>query len=271
MNRVPPRGYHRPVMHPARLRRACAVVTALIACACQPTFRPQSYQSNEALYKASLAEFKRGHWDNAVDGFEKLSMDLPARDTLMPRVYWYLGAAHDKRGEHLLAAQSFTRLAETFPDDSLGDAALLAAGRAYAKMWRKPELDPTYGETAENTLRTMLALYPNSSLRDAAQHEIDHLEEMFARKSYDIGMHYLRRHAYDSAIIYLKDVVDKYPSTNAAHDAYLRLVEAYRQINYKADAVEACNTARQQYPTDREVRQLCGPPTSSASASPPAR
>lgn len=271
MNRATSPGYHRPVMHPARLRCVLAAAAAIIASACQPTFRPQSYGSNAALYKASLAEFQHQHWDNAVTGFEKLSMDLPARDTLMPAVYWYLGKAHDKRNEHLLAAQSFTRLAETFPDDSLADDALLAAGYAYAKMWRKPELDETYGETAESTLRTMLALYPNSTLRDDAQREIAHLEEWFATKIYKTADHYMRRHAYDSAIIYLKDVVSKYPDTKTAREAYLRLVEAYRSIDYKADAAEACNAARQQYPNDREVRELCGPATSSASATPPSR
>jgi outer membrane protein assembly factor BamD (BamD/ComL family) len=72
-------------------------------------------------------------------------------------------------------------------------------------------------------------------------------------------MHYLRRKAYDSAIIYFRDVVDGYPQTPRARDAYLRLVEAYRAIRYKEDAQEVCVALHRSYPGDREVREQCGP------------
>ena len=37
---------------------------------------------------------------------------------------------------------------ENFPGDSLADDALYEASRAYQSMWRKPELDKAYGESA---------------------------------------------------------------------------------------------------------------------------
>ena len=57
-----------------------------------------------------------------------------------------------------------------------------------------------------------------------------------------------------------------YPTTPRARDAYLRLHEAYRRIRYTEDAREVCDTLRQRYPGDREVRRTCGvgPVTSSA-------
>ena len=60
-------------------------------------------------------------------------LDLPAHDTLLSRAHWYLGQAHEHRRENLLAAQSYSRLAESFPDDSLADRSLYAAGRSYQK------------------------------------------------------------------------------------------------------------------------------------------
>jgi outer membrane protein assembly factor BamD (BamD/ComL family) len=73
-------------------------------------------------------------------------------------------------------------------------------------------------------------------------------------------MHYARRKAPDSAILYFKDVIKNYPETARVRDAYLRLVEVYRSINYRDDARDACSTLHQKYPTDREVRTVCGPP-----------
>lgn len=247
---------------------ALALIAGLGACA--KGFQVNQYAgSNERLYAAGVREIDRHHWDNAVAAFEKLTLDLPARDTLLPRVYFYLGQAHEKKDEHLLAAQSFSRLTEAFPDDSLADDALFESGESYRKLWRKPVLDAQYGQTALATYRTLLSLYPNSPLRERANAAITRLEEMFAIKDYDSGMFYLRRKAFDSAIIYFRDVVKNYPNARHSRAAQLRLVDAYRAIRYKEDATEVCNTLRQSYPGDREVRETCGAaPAAAATATP---
>ncbi len=235
----------------------CAgAVAALAACHVEPW--PPPHATNQQLFAASMTEFRKHHWDNAVTGFDKLTLELPSRDPLMPPTLYFLGRSHEARDEHLLAAQSFARLTEGFPDDTLGDDALLAAGEAYAKLWRKPTLDAQYGETALNTFKTLLQLYPNSSLRGAAEAQIFRLNSWMALKTYDNGMHYFRRHAYDSAIIYFKDVVKLFPGTPQVKSAQLRLAESYRSIRYHQDEREICTSLWQSYPGDREVRQACG-------------
>lgn len=245
-------------MPASRLSRVlCAALLALVA-ACRPSFQSLKFPTNTALYQAAFAKYKARQWDDALWGFERLTTELPARDTLLPLASYYAARSHEEKGDYILAAQAFTRLTESFPDDTLSDDALVAAGRDYAKMWRKPDLDAEYGETALNTFRTLLALYPNSPLRDAAQKEIDRLNQWFATKTYDDGLFYLRRKGFDSAIIYFKDVVSHYPDTPRTKDALLRLVEAYRAIKYKTEADEACTSLWTKYPTDREVAAKCG-------------
>ena len=246
----------------------CALLLAASA-ACRASFQPAKIGSTEALYRASLAEYRQGRWGNAASGFERLSLQLPPRDPLMPLVLFYLGKAQANDGQHLLAAQSLGRLAQSFPDDSLADDALLAAGKAYARLWRKPTLDAQYGEDAISTLRTLQASYPKSPLVDEAEREISRLNQWFATKAYENGMHYLRRKAYDSAIIYFKDVVRLYPETPRAREALLRLVQAYRAINYREDASETCATLRRTYPANPEVIEACGSPPKTASSERP--
>jgi len=130
-------------------RRALVATLLLLLAACHPEFQVTKFPTNEALYRAAMAEFSHGRWDNAVSAFEKLTTDLPARDTLLPRAHWYLARAHQHRDEWVLAATSFSRLVESFPDDTLSDDAALEAARSYRKLWRKPALDPTYGYSAE--------------------------------------------------------------------------------------------------------------------------
>jgi outer membrane assembly lipoprotein YfiO len=242
---------------------------ALLAVGCRTeTFnqRLQKQSSNEARYRLATREYERKHWENAIAAFDRLTIDLPARDTLLPRAYFYLGKAHARNGENLLAAQSFTRLPEAFPDDTLADDAIVEAAKAYARLWKRPSLDPQYGQMALSTYRTLLGMYPNSPLRERTTREIARLENMLATKDFEAGMFYLRRKAFDSAIIYFRDVIRNYPASTRTKDAYLRLVQAYRAIHYRDDAAEACDAVRRSYPADAAVRRMCGAATDTAKA-----
>jgi outer membrane protein assembly factor BamD len=259
---VQPRG-SRAVVH-----SVAGLVTFLMVMveACHQPIDIKKFQgSPDRLYAASVQAFRRHRWDDAVAGFEKVTLDLPAHDTLLARAYYYLGQAHQKKGEPLLAAQAYSRLADAFPDDSLAAPALFAAGKAYERLWRRPDLDATYGQSALSDYQTLLALYPTSPLKDPADQRVAHLQEWFAEKDYKNGLHYYHRKAYDSAIIYFKDVIKNYPNVPVSRDAYLRLVDSYRAIRYKDDAADVCNTLRITYPKDQAVMQRCGEaPTSTA-------
>lgn len=255
-------GYQRRMPRPIRL---LAAGLALAAAACAPGFQLDRFEGNEALFTASLAQFQEENWENAIAGFEQLTLQLPARDTLLPRAHWYLGVAHQQQEEHLLAAQSFVRLVESFPGDTLGDDALFEAARSYQRLWRKPELDPQYGETALGTYQTLLSAYPDSPRRADAEREILNLQEWMARKDYNTGDYYLRRRAYDSAIIYFRDVVEQYPGTPTARQSSLRLLEIYRQLNYQEEIAEVCAGLRTRYPADAQVGSAC-PPAGPAAA-----
>ena len=238
-------------------RRALLVALLLAVAACHPDFQITNFPTNDGLYRAAAREFAAARWENAVTAFEKLTTDLPARDTLLPRSYWYLAQAHEHRDEWVLAATSFTHLVESFPDDTLADDAALQAARDYRRMWRKPALDPTYGETALATYTTLLSLFPQSPLVPVAKKELADVEEMFAQKNYISGMYYYRRKAYDSGIIYFKDVLAKYPASATSRTAQLRLVDSYKAIRYKEDAADVCLSLRKNFPTDAEVRETC--------------
>ena len=70
-------------------------------------------------------------------------------------------------------------------------------------------------------------------------------------------MHYLRRKAYDPALIYFKDVTRLYPGTPAARAPYAAHGRAYRAINYREELAEACTEMRRFYPSDAAVGQQC--------------
>lgn len=234
---------------------ACSAFVALAGC--MRAFNLRQFPNNEALYAAGVQQLQQRKWDNAVQIFEKLTLELPARDTLLPVSHFHLAEAYSNRGEHLLAAQSYSRLAESFATDTLADEALYRAGREYQAMWRRPVLDPQYGGEAAATFELMLGLYPDSEWKDSATKQLGVLQEWFATKDYETGMHYMRRKAYDSAIIYMRDVVTKYPNSARSRDALLRLVDAFDAINWKDDKADTCKTLKEKYPSDPEVANAC--------------
>jgi outer membrane protein assembly factor BamD len=227
--------------------------------ACKPPFDPKVYQNADKLYQVAMAEYKAGRYDNAAKAFEKLTLDLSARDPRLPPSYYYLAQSQTGNGEYLLAAGTYNRLIDAFPQDTLVDDALFLSGRAYQHEWRHPELDATYGKNAVTAYESLLTSFPDSPFAPRAKQELSKLDEWLAEKDYTTGYLYLKRKAYDSAILYFKDVIRLHPNARITRDAYLRLLEAYRAIKYTEDARDLCDVMRKTYPNDREVLKECGP------------
>jgi outer membrane protein assembly factor BamD len=227
--------------------------------ACKPPFNPKTYPSADKLYQAALAEYKARRYDNAAKAFEQLTLDLSARDPRLPLAYYYLAQSQSRNGEFLLAAGTYNRLIDAFPQDSLVDDAFYLSGLAYEHEWRQPQLDPTYGHNAQTAFESLVGSFPDSQYAPLAKKELDKLDEWFAKKDYDTGYLYLKRKAFDSAIIYFKDVIRLHPHAKTTRDAYLRLHESYEAIRYVEDARELCDVMRKTYPSDREVSKTCGP------------
>lgn len=251
------------------LRKPLVVILALaLLGGCFRTFNVRRYPAPQDLFVAGKAQYDEEKWGNAIAAFEKLTLDLPTRDSLLPLAHWYLGHARRNNEERLLAAQSFNRLAEQFPNDSLADDAMYMAARSYREMWRRPSLDPQYGVQAQSQYRLVIGVFPDSPFADSSLKALAELDEWMASKDFETGMHYVRRRAYDSAILYFRDVVAKYPNTDKARQAMLQMVRVYRlpALNYTEDAAEICSALRAGFPTDAEVLAACQAPTADSTA-----
>jgi outer membrane protein assembly factor BamD len=253
--------------------RPLAALVLLAGAACFQSFNIRRYTTSTELYEVGLQQFDKKNWTNAIEAFEKLTFDLPARDTLLSRAHWFLGLARRENQERLMAAQSFIKLVDQFPEDSLADDALYYSGLSYREMWRRPSLDPQYGILAEGQFRLLQGLFPDSPYNEMTTAKLTEIEEWMAQKDFDTGMHYVKRRAYDSGIIYLRDVVSNYPNTDYARRAMLELVRVYRLpvINYRDDADEVCAALRSGFPADEDVVRECRLPTTAVPATPSGR
>jgi outer membrane protein assembly factor BamD len=205
----------------------------------------------------AIFTFRHGRWKKATELFQKVIAEFPPGDPRVAQAHFYLGEVQFARSENLDAVREFRRVSDESPNDPLASEALLRVGDAYANLWKRPELDPTYGTTALAAYNELLSRYPGTSAAERGQKKVSALQEKFAIKQYKAALYYLRFKAYDSAILYLKDLVATYPRASIAPDALLRLIGAYRRLGYKEDVRETCGYLRRFHAKAPGVTEAC--------------
>jgi outer membrane protein assembly factor BamD len=189
----------------------------------------------------AILAFRHGSWKKAGDLFQKVTTESVPGDPRVAQAHFYLGEVQFARGENLDAVREFRRVSDESPNDPLAPEALLRVGDAYADLWKRPELDPTYGTTALAAYNELQSRYPGTSPAARGQNRIAALQEKLAVKQYKAAVYYLRYKAYDSAILYLKDLVATYPRASIAPEALIKLIGAYQRLGYKEDLRETCS------------------------------
>ncbi len=211
----------------------------------------------DSMWRHAEQRFRNGKWDDAEKLLNRLILELPPGDPRISRAHFYLGEAMFAQGRQLEAAREFRKTSDETPNDPLAPTALLRLGDVYADLWRRPELDPTYGQTSLSTYQELLNRYPGSEAAKRAQLRIADLNERFATKEYKAALFYFRLKAYDSAILYLKDVVATYPKAGIVPDALIKLVQAYKALGYREDVQETCGYIRRFHPQALKSSEVC--------------
>ena len=220
----------------------------------------------DTLWSDAIDLFTLGHWHDAAPLFERVTLEMPATDTLAIEAHFRLAECYFAQRSQLQAAREFRKVSDDSPASRLAPYALLRAGDAYADLWRKPELDPTYGQTALSTYQELLNRYPDSPVAARARMQIGVLDEFFAAKELRSAEYYFRLKAYDSAILYLKDLAATYPRASVTPRALLKLVAAYDAVGYTEDQVETCGYIRRFHPATPGLDQSCPVVVDSAAA-----
>ncbi len=221
----------------------------------------------DSLYNEAITLFRHGKWAKAGTLFERMLLEAPPADPRMVPAHFYLAETFFAGGDQLRAAREFRWVSDERPTDSLAPEALMRAGDAYADLWRKPELDPTYGQQALATYQEVLSRFPASRIIPRARERVQFLENKFAEKSFKAALFYVRLKAYDSAILYLRDLLATYPRATVAPLALVRLVEAYRAIGYAEEVTETCGYFRTNHPRAADLDRVC--PAGPATIEPP--
>ena len=220
------------------------------------------------MWTQAVALYQKRDWRKAGTALERVQLEMPITDKRIPVARFYLAESRLGEKSNLQAVREFRRVSDEFPSDTLAAPALLRAGDAYLKMWRRPELDPTYGHSAYATYQELVSRYPGTESAKTADLRIKDIENRFAIKEYKAALYYIRFKALDSAILYLRNIIATWPRAETVPDALEKLVGAYRTLGYVEDTNETCAYFRRQWPDSPKLAVTC--PESKDSAAAPA-
>ena len=245
-----------------------AALSVLAACGKKAPVTAPPLVSVDSVWTRAEAAFSRGDLSEAQKQLDRAAPMLPPADPRYLKLHFYLAEILFAQGNPLQAVREFRRVADERPDDPLAPDALVRAGDAYADLWRRAELDPTYGETARTVYQEVLSRYGGTPAAGRATLRLGELAEKFAAKEYKNALFYFKYKAWDSAILLLRGVIATYPRSAVVPEALERLVRAYQILNYQEDIKETCAYIAQYHPSPTGPRRLCPAPSAGSGEKP---
>lgn len=235
----------------ARSLAPLALILALVGC---PKELPKD-ASPEELYRIGHDSFEREKWDRAIEALQRFLFQDPGHPKADSAQY-LIGSAYFNQDQYLTAAAEFLRLAQNRPAGPLADDARYRACLSYYELSPRPELDQEYTHEAIDQCRSVMLLYPGSPHAEEANERASELTEKLARKYYLTADYYLKRRAYDSAIVYFEHLLETYPGVSFEPEALLKLYQTYQRLGYDDEARQARDRLLRQYPESPEAREL---------------
>lgn len=232
----------------------CTVETGNDACAdvnCTGTCPDPELLKQWTLAKK---EFEKRHWDDAAEEFQKVIFNYPGA-AIIDSAHYLLGMAYFNQKEYPSAIQEFNKVLRYYRTSLLADDAAFMVAKSDFEMSPKSELDPTHTQKALDGLNRFLEEYPRSERREEAEDLRRECAGKLAKKAYKTGELYYKRGQYESALIYLRSVLNDYHDSDWVRQAQFKVAEVfYKQAEYEK-AREEYQRFLRDYPDDKLARK----------------
>ena len=250
-------------------RRVLFAVLLLSLAACHPDFKIGTFTTNEALYRAGLAEFQRWPVGQRRFGVRE-AHDRPARPrhaaaalALVPRREPISEQQRVGAGRHELHAPR-----RELPRRHAGGRRRARSGavlqEAVAQAAARPDVrrERRGGATTRCSACSRTRRCSSRRRRSWPTSRRCSRRRTTSRGCTTCGARRTTRRSSTS-----RTSSRSIPTTPSARIAQLRLVDAYKAIRYKDDAADQCAELRRSFPDDAEVSQTCSDVASAVTSS----
>jgi outer membrane protein assembly factor BamD len=210
------------------------------------------------LFRWSVEAFEEGEYGSAAEGLREFLLEEP----LHPKVdsaQYLLGESRFRDGKYVQAAEAFDRLAVNRPGSRLADDAQLGVCHSYWRLSPDLPLDQSYTRDARDACQRLLQYYTPSPLEERARALRDSARHKLAAKQYRVARWYFDHGAFQSANIYLEEVLNQHPEAPVIPEVMATLFRSYRELGFDREARAIRERLLQEHgdsPAAREVRDL---------------
>lgn len=208
----------------------------------------------EDQFALAKRELEKKDYVQAVTEFQKLIFNYPGA-VFIDSAQYLLGMSYFNQKEYPLALTEFDKFLSSFPTSRLSDDASFMVAFCDFKMSFRAELDQEHTLQTIEKLQNFLDDYPTSDRAEDAQNLLQECRSKLAKKAYQTGRLYLKMKRYESALIYLKEVVNEYHNTQWASSARFQLAEVYFKQKKFDQAKEEYQEFLENFPQDKSAKK----------------
>ena len=132
---------------------------------------------------------------------------------------FYLAETYFQKEEYLIASSEYTRLVRSMPNSPYVEEASFKIPLCYQYLSPRPEVDQTYTLKAIREFEIFISDYRNSNMVPEAEKSILEMKTKLAKKLLANAYIYRRLEEYDSAILYINLLLERYYDTDVLNEA----------------------------------------------------
>lgn len=194
-----------------------------------PLANVESKQPDKALFDRAMEQIKHDRFDQARMILQTLINTYPDSEYI-PRAKlavgdsWYAAGGTTSRAQAELEYKDFITF---FPNMPEAAEAQLKIANIHFQLMEKPDRDCTHTVRAEEEYRQLIRQFPDSGLLPEAKQRLLEVQEVLARREFQIGRFYYLRNSYPAAIARLRSVIEQYPLFSGGDEVLHLLGHSY--------------------------------------------
>lgn len=241
----------------ARLVTTAGFFLAVLLGGCASNRINPAQLTADELYTQGMGYYEAGNMGRALPLMESF-VQLHFGDPRSPDVRFELGQVYERRRQWITAASHYQRLVEDYPASEHALASRFGICNAYYHLSPRPALDQEYTYSGIAHCESVATLFPETEQGRAAAEYRNEMRDKLAQKEYDAGRFYMRRRAYDAAVVYFRKVVTNFPQSPFAPMALEAMIEAFDTMGYVEEAEVQRERLLSEYPDSPEAAAIGG-------------
>lgn len=160
----------------------------------------------------------------SIEIFKKIVEKTPYSEYAQ-RAQYKLGLLFMKLSRFEEAREAFQKVIDNYPDSEWAGPAKYQVALATVKAFPGVSYDSTYLEEASKRIDEFIKQHPDAEISSAAEEQLNQLRNKEAKKRFDIAQFYAKQNKIDSALVYYKMVISKYPDSLYAQESEKKIEE----------------------------------------------